>query len=240
MVNYFLPRRCKDTILHHDYFINFIKNNFILPVIRTTHLSPTSCFGIWHINETIDALRLQIVLSEEEEKLYLTFKNELRCKQWLSYRLLIRSILPYLKTYTVLYNKLGAPLILNSTINISVSHAGNYAVVIANNSNKVGIDIELIHPRIQKVAHRFLKAEELSSIQGPTSEKKLCVLWCVKEAVYKYCGIDGLDFANEIIVAPFELLNTGSVNVKVIYQDRTQSLVLNYETMNDYILAYVV
>lgn len=206
-----------------------------MSVVRISVITPSVILGVWHINEDAKVLLSQLHLSKAEEKIYASFKHDLRRKQWLSYRILIRLMLPELSDYTIEYEKSGKPRLANTNFYISISHAGDYSAVIISRDAPVGIDIEKIHPRLRKVAHKFLYSFELVEINGTEDITKLCVYWCAKEAIYKCCGIRELTF-EEIKI---ELQKSGNLCAKVFHKEKTFFYPIYYETIDDYILAYV-
>ena len=61
--------------------------------------------------------------------------------------------------------------------NISVSHSGKFAAVITSKRNKVGIDIEQVHPRLHKVAEKFMSPEEGINESSVLTTDHLCLHW---------------------------------------------------------------
>jgi phosphopantetheinyl transferase len=83
------------------------------------------------------------------------------------------------------YHSSGKPYLENSNAHISISHTKDYAGIIISDSFGVGLDLERIHPRIEKIAHKFVSPEEEKIIQGKNSLEKLFVIWGVKEVLFK-------------------------------------------------------
>jgi phosphopantetheine--protein transferase-like protein len=81
----------------------------------------------------------------------------------------------------------GKPYLLGLPFHFSFSHCKGYAAC-AVDDQPVGIDIEMIHPRISKVAHKFLNDSEKAMIAGLDENdqlNQLAFLWAAKEAMYK-------------------------------------------------------
>jgi phosphopantetheinyl transferase len=156
-------------------------------------------YAVWKISESAEELRSAICLRKGEEALYQSFVAESRKKQWLAYRLLIRELLKP-DEFPVEYDSSGKPFLAGSDFHISVTHTDDLAAVIISSHAKVGIDIEKIRPRIEKVRDKFLSGEESSMIGKERELEQLTLAWCAKEALYKLYGKRNLDFRENISV----------------------------------------
>lgn len=81
---------------------------------------------------------------------------------------------------------------------ISISHSKHYCALGAS-SKELGIDIEEISPRIERIASRFVSEEEKQFI----SEQKildLTKIWTMKEAMFKLNNRTGIEFITELII----------------------------------------
>ncbi|HZX61870.1 MAG TPA: hypothetical protein VFE66_01575, partial [Bacteroidales bacterium] len=64
-----------------------------MPLIFNKEIDSQTRLGLWKIEETSDALKEQVQLDPAEEDQYASFKSEVRKKQWLSYRILLKEML---------------------------------------------------------------------------------------------------------------------------------------------------
>ena len=81
---------------------------------------------------------------------------------------------------------------------ISISHSKNFCAF-GFSSHEIGIDIEEMSPRIERIASRFVSSVEMSFI----SEDKildLTKLWTMKEAMFKLNNRAGIEFKSELII----------------------------------------
>lgn len=126
------------------------------------------------------------------------------------------------------------PYLADEKYHFSISHCGSYAGVIASKTNRVGIDIELISPRIYNIVHKFVNEKEKVFLQEwePLEQMHLqltTVLWSAKEALFKWYGLGQVDFKehlqlsgkvvflpNEWIELPFTFLKEEPVQVKIM------------------------
>ena len=88
---------------------------------------------------------------------------------------------------SITHNEAGKPGIEGSDWNISVSHSRHKLCIALSKEDETGVDIEELHPRLEKVKHMFLKEEELKLLPED-SLQALALCWSAKEAVYKLAG----------------------------------------------------
>ena len=176
---------------------------------------------VWEITETLDELKVLLgglnISNHTSEK---------RKKEQLTTRLLVTEILP---NKTIIYNKFGAPELDNGQ-HISISHsAGLVAVIISH--EKTGLDIEKISEKTLLLASKFVSEKNLINLD----KEKSTLIWCLKEAIYKWEQKGGVDFIKDIIITEF----THKEHGKVIAFLKNKKLNLNYQKINDHYLVYI-
>lgn len=105
----------------------------------------------------------------------------------------------------ILYDQYGKPYLADFSYHISISHTSRWAAIVLHATKQVGIDIELIAARVAKVRTKFLSAAENQGVL-PHDYATLTTYWCAKEAVYKWYGKKGVDFANHLKIQALPLL----------------------------------
>ena len=202
-----------------------------------THL-PLIKAAVWHITETVEELLTFVQPDKDDMLVCQSYKNLQRKKQWLAYRALLMEILAPCKV-KLFYDENGKPMLASGTHHISVSHAGDYAAAVVCMHVKVGIDIELIRPRIERVKGRFLSNAELLAISPTPSLEILYHYWCSKEALYKLHGSPGVDFINDIRVHPINYLCTpkGTGKATLVYGTKHEEHSVYYEKMGELMIA---
>ncbi len=195
--------------------------------------------GIWHITENPDELLEFIHLTDRELELYQTFSHTGRKSQWLASRAALRCILPPSIPANFIYDEHGKPMLAENARFISVSHSGDYAAVVCSKNASVGIDIEELRDRIERVKERFLCAQELAGLDTEYRLEKLYVLWGAKEALYKLYGTPEVDFKRDIYIHPFDYLCNmpGFCNATLTTPEYTREVDLYYEKMGRYMLT---
>ena len=86
----------------------------------------------------------------------------------------------------LLHDDDGKPYLPDSHLHISISHSKNRLCIALSESTEIGVDIEDLHPRLDRVKHMFLTDIEQSAL--PAGLLPLALCWSAKEAVYKLLG----------------------------------------------------
>jgi len=176
---------------------------------------------VWEITETL------------EELLYLygninttNYTSEKRKKEHLISRLMVNEIC---ENGTIIYNEFRAPELDNSK-HLSISHSNELVTVIISDK-KSGIDIEKISEKALRIASKFVSEKNLIKL----NKEKATLIWCLKEAIYKWHQKGSVDFIKDIIISEFFAKEYG--NVTVYFRER--KLNLNYLKINNHYLVYV-
>ena len=196
--------------------------------------------GVWQLQESVDALLLLASLNKSDEDNFSKLKHESRKKQWLASRIILRQISENPK-FSVSYEKTGRPIINDNIHHISISHTADFVSVILGKSTKVGIDIERIHPRILKVAHKFVSQAEDSFLASHKDlQESLVLIWSAKEALFKLNGKTDMDFRKNILIKPFDIQDEGVLFGMVQKENVSQEYKLHYRRIGDHVLVYAM
>ena len=195
--------------------------------------------GFWEITETTEELLVLLNPKDEELESFLLLKNELRKREWLAVRLLLRQMLA--GESKICYDPTGKPLLAHFPGHISISHSSNRVVLYFHPEHQPGIDIELITRNVERTAKRFLSPEELNdcTIDGQLSNKDLMLRWCAKEAVFKMVPFNDIDFASQI-VCDAQPLNTKEGELTAIYSAPgvTLTIPLHFRCIGDMLMVW--
>jgi 4'-phosphopantetheinyl transferase len=212
-----------------------------MPLILNHKINETTVLGVWKINETSEYLKEQLRMDENDLKYFKTFGNELRKKHWLSYRLILMELLQT-NTLKIIYNQYGKPVLTDFKGHFSVSHSGDFAAAIVSYDRLVGIDIEMIRERIERVKERFLSISELNLTATADRLEKLHVCWGIKESLYKLYGKPDVDLQNDIRIEPFDYIciGEGTCRAEMTTPDDVDFYKIFYRKVEDYILVWAV
>ncbi|MCX7697555.1 MAG: 4'-phosphopantetheinyl transferase superfamily protein [Bacteroidales bacterium] len=175
-----------------------------MPLFFYQEFSPTLQFGIWNIEEDEQKLLSYLFLNKEEFEILSNFKSEKRRKQWLSYRVLIRTLLSSDFIHRIHYDDQGRPYLTNPPRSISISHTENFsAVLISSDINlRHGLDIQILSNRIERLIPRYMSAEEIKAWKETEDLVHAHFYWTAKEAVFKVEG-NKLNSLQHIYIYPF-------------------------------------
>lgn len=142
------------------------------------------------------------------------------------------------KNVNILYNQNGKPYLENESSHISISHSHDRLAIIINENEATGIDIELIRDKVKVIKTKFLSDREL--IDAGDNVEKLLIYWAAKEALYKIYGEPEVEFIKHLFIQPFEINNLGKITGQINHSVIKNTFELHYQTLNNYILVYVL
>lgn len=134
-------------------------------------------------------------------------------------------------------DEFGKPHLPKSKKQISLSHCKKYAAAISSNS-RVGIDVEEITPRVEKIAKRFVHPTEEAFLPIENRLEALYLLWSAKEALYKLYGKKAVDFRDHMIAKPFELKRNGFFYMEFL-KHKPMLYLIQYEIFDNHSLVWV-
>ena len=204
-----------------------------MPLYNLKNTGTESAWGIWKVEESAEELAFTAFEEAPEGIIHLTKRLE-----WLASRVLVRTLLeqndlPYSGIHK---DEFGKPFLRELTHHISLSHAYPYVAVQLDKNKSVGIDIEQPTEKLLRVAPRVLSMEELEN--AGSDIRKHCVYWCAKEALYKVYGKRGLHFAEQLLVEPFILEETGDLNGTITVREEKLNVALSYEIEPEFVVVY--
>jgi len=196
-------------------------------------------FALWKIEEQADDLYKQLQLDEGEKAYVEKLSHSKRYLHWLGTRVLLRKMLSTDEYIDCKVDAHGKPYLVNLPYHISLSHSFDYAAVIISKTHKVGIDIEQIKEKVERIAPKFMRPDELAFIEGDKKIEHLYVCWCAKEAVYKCNGQKEVSFADNIFLEPFNFEHHGVLNANLHKNDLNLDYTVGYMQYADYMIGYV-
>ena len=208
-----------------------------MPQIYHKYLKTEGELGLWKIEEDEFFFLRQMSMSKVEKEQLDKIKGHRRL-EWLASRWLLHKMSGRKYRAACLKDEFGKPYLQNSLFEISISHSHGIAAVIAA-PVLVGIDIQKIVEKINRIAHKFMRPIENENLIDETKLSHLHVYWGAKEALYKAYGRRALDFKQHIHIEPFEFTNQGGQFVgKIIKDEYFASFQLWYELIDDFVLVY--
>ncbi|RKD20134.1 4'-phosphopantetheinyl transferase [Pelobium manganitolerans] len=210
-----------------------------MPLTFHQNINSDTSIALWKITETAAELEAKLQLKEHEQSVLRSLSKEKRNLHWLATRVLLRNMINtelYIDCQT---DENGKPFLVNHPHHISLSHSFDYAAVMISKTRKVGIDIEIIKAKIERVQQKFLAAAELDFIAEDKRIEQLYVCWCAKEALYKLNGKKETSFKDHIRLAAFAYADEGELKASIAKENRTKNYVVHYKKFEDYMVGYV-
>ena len=99
-----------------------------------------------------------------------------------------------------------------------------------------GIDMEEITERIQRIQGKFMRPDEEAFLADDL--KGLYMLWCAKEAMYKYYGFKALDFKQHIKLDYAPLQENGTLIGHIHKDDYLRTIELEYSFFDNYLILH--
>lgn len=194
---------------------------------------------VWQLTENISDLQTALYLSDEEYA-QLDSLSPKRRKEWTTTRYLLKLVFPELKLKQLNKDEYGKPFIDGSSSYISISHSHDYAGIIVSDK-VVGIDIQKIHPNIERISHKFISEPEMSITENDDKIHHMHINWGAKESMYKGYGKKELGFIRHMSIEPYILIpGTTSFHGTVSKNEIIQNYNLFTQTINDNVLVYAI
>jgi phosphopantetheinyl transferase len=209
-----------------------------MALVYHKELDRFTSFAIWKIEESAEELLAQLQLKHHEISYLDTLINGKRNLHWLSTRVLLRRMMNTNDYIDCQVDSSGKPYLTNFPHRISLSHSFDYAAVMISKNKEVGIDIELIKDKIDRIAHKFMSKDELASISGHRIEH-LYACWCAKEAIYKLHGKKNISFLDHIRIKPFSYPGSGSFQASLDTGSQINDYTVYYDKFEGYMIGYV-
>lgn len=207
-----------------------------MPLFKTIVANSQTTVKIWKIDESYDDLMKPLTLKPDTLKRVLGMKSVLHQRGFLSVRHLLNEF-----GYTdadLFYDENGKPH-LRDEKQISITHSFNFSAVIVSNLT-VGIDIEKQRDKISIIAHKFIDYEfDYLNENEADYIKKLTVIWCIKESLYKLFATPGLSFKKYFLVIPFTIKDDETI-AWIDYEDSKYRYNIHFIEFEGFTCAYAI
>ncbi len=206
-----------------------------MPLFYQQDINLITKLGVWKIEEREDFFLGSVTVQS-------TVTHPLKRLQHLAGRFLLPFLFPDFPHTEIEIADTRKPFLPEEQYHFSISHCSNYAAAIVSNAERVGIDIEMITPRVDRIKHKFLHPDELKFVNTYSVEeqiKLLTVLWSAKEAMFKWWGRGDVDFSEVLRISDFLFQEKGMMDAMFVKDDFTIPLVLHYQLMDGLSLVWV-
>jgi phosphopantetheinyl transferase len=203
------------------------------------HTPNLSHILLWKIEEDANFYLQYLKLTPYDIAEIDKFLIEKRKLQWYASRYTLKQMLDTDEIVHLLKNEQGKPFILDSHLQLSLSHTNTITAAMTNPSLKVGIDVEQIKEKVKRVANKFTTDIETAKMTVENEIAYLITIWSAKESLYKLYGNKRLDFRDHILLKSFELGEKGVIQGSIEKDNFKKSLTVYYQILDDHVLTYV-
>jgi phosphopantetheinyl transferase len=207
-----------------------------VPLFYQQHINSTTRLGVWKIAEDEAFYTAKVPLNRD-------ITHPHKRLQHLAGRYLLPYLFPQFPNKEIEIADTRKPFLPGEQFHFSISHCSTYAAAIVSSTARVGVDVEVITPRVERIKSKFLHANELRFVNSqPRSQQVavLSVLWSAKEAMYKWYGLGEVDFSEVMRTLPFQLKPEGQIEAAFIKADFERKLTLNYKILEGLSLVWVI
>ena len=195
--------------------------------------------GLWEIAEDYETLFCTTYLNDEDIRRLNKFKNLNRKIESLSVRALLQQMTR--PDARIVYHKHShKPYLADGSYNISVSHSHKYTSVLLGKNKLVGVDLEYMSHKIERVAHKFINEREAITNHPSLRRQHLYIHWCAKEALFKICDKIDINFQENLTILPFEVELQGDIIGIVHNHSRNEEYRIHYQIENNYVWVYCI
>jgi 4'-phosphopantetheinyl transferase len=169
--------------------------------------------GLWHLTESPAGLWLLLADAPVYAPLLPARADGPRQAQWLAGRVLVQHLLAAASAPPALLrnDETGRPFLQGpGPPAVSLSHSGEWvAALLAAPGTALGIDVEAVRDKAQRLAPKFLNTAELAvieqakqagSLTAADIQEQYSLLWSAKETLYKLAGQRGIIFRDNLLL----------------------------------------
>ncbi len=167
-----------------------------MPLVYQQNINEVTRLGVWHIAEDesyFSKVPLQKEITHPHKRL-----------QHLAGRWLLTELFEHFPLELIRIADTKKPFLPDEAYHFSISHCGDYAAAIVSTVNRVGVDIEIISEKAERIKDKFLVTEELvllkkTGIQHSTPGiQNISLAWSIKESLFKWYGAGKVDFKQHL------------------------------------------
>jgi phosphopantetheinyl transferase len=141
-----------------------------MPIFFQQDIDETTRLAVWKIEED-ESFFLQHVPLQRE------ITHPHKRLQHLAGRYLLKKLFPDFPLELIRIADTRKPFLEDEAYHFSISHCGDFAGVIVSTTNRVGMDVELVSEKVNRIRHKFITAEEENLLEGkfpdPTSSSPI-------------------------------------------------------------------
>ncbi|MEO9571141.1 MAG: 4'-phosphopantetheinyl transferase superfamily protein [Polaribacter sp.] len=207
-----------------------------MPLYKSLTVNKNTKVLIWKIEESFNQLKTNILLTDKSQSRLDGMKSDLHQRGFLSVRHLLKEV--GYSDADLIYDEFGKPHLKNGK-QISITHSFTFSgLIISDDKQPVGIDIEMQRDKILKIAHKFTPIKEYNTIANHDALiSKLTIVWGAKESLYKIYGKKKLRFLENIYIEDFKFSDKKTTG-EIRYNNETTSYKIQFLEFEGFTCTY--
>ncbi|MBW0160963.1 MAG: 4'-phosphopantetheinyl transferase superfamily protein [Sediminibacterium sp. Gen4] len=203
-----------------------------MPLFYQQDINQDTRLAVWEICEAESFFLEKVSLKKE-------ITHPQKRLQHLAGRYLLGYLFPDFPAELIEIADTRKPFLPDEQYHFSISHCGNFAAAIVSRSERVGIDVELLTPRVEKIKHKFLHPEELQMVDHTAIDRVqlLTLLWSAKEAMFKWWGNGDVDFSEVLRIYELPDKSEGTLKTSFV-KKQNYPLILHYQLFSNLTLVW--
>ncbi len=209
-----------------------------MPIYFHKIINDFTQLAVWKIEETESFFAQKVSVNQQ-------VTHPHKRLQHLAGRFLLQFLYPDFPSELIQIADTRKPFLPNEAYHFSISHCGDYAAAIVSSTQRVGIDVEMVTHRVNKIRHKFLHITELidwniESLEEQEKYRALTLLWSAKEAMFKWWGRGDIDFSDCMQIEAAILAPMGILKANFRKDEFSTPLQLHYRLTNELSLVWVL
>ncbi|MFI5218536.1 MAG: 4'-phosphopantetheinyl transferase family protein [Bacteroidia bacterium] len=208
-----------------------------MPLYYEKDFGRNSQLCIWKITESLEEL---LEIYEAKNDIFVgEIKTQKRKLEYVAVRILLKKMVKNNELFVELIkDEFGKPHLKDTARHISISHTGQFIAVFLHDAYVVGVDLEMILPRIKKLSSRFLSKAEMKWMKKKNNREQLYIIWGAKECAYKIYSKGGIDFKEMLEVREFDYAKEGATFVTLKKSKISCEYPVFWENLGKLMLVY--
>jgi len=206
-----------------------------MPIFKQIQINDSCRLIVWNTTEPLKELLKNVHLTASELVRLNSFGSESRKIEFAATRGLVQFSLG--QGVLIENDTHGKPHLINSDLNISISHTKSYVGILIGNKHFVALDMEYLSDRVNRIANRFLSKAELNNIENKNQVLHLYQHWCAKECLIKMYGKKDIHLINELKISPFSSSDSNFFG-EICRADFSETYTFQYLQFDKHLLVY--
>lgn len=227
-----------------------------MPFYNKININHKATLFLWKIEEPIAYFLDTVALTDASKERLSNMKSEEHKKGFLAIRMLLQEL--GLHDENLVYDEFGKPHLVERRrekgegksptknlnpfdfttfeYHISISHSNDFSGILISKDFTVGLDLEIIKPKILAIAPRFMDVSHLENLNEDQKQIKATVIWGIKESIFKIKNEKGISFPNHITEKPFDISDSTTLGY-LNFNNKFETFDINFGIQDDYVFV---